>query len=570
MNPVRQELLRARGFEVEQIALAKKDRIASWFADNQLDSAVLGVSGGIDSAVVLALLMRAKLRRVVAVLLPFHDSVGATRQSEATRLGRLVATTLGAEYWDAPMGAALQETLNSLSAASKLPFDAWSIGQTLSVARTPALYGAAALLQAHAYKSVVVGTTNRDEGAYLGFFGKASDAMVDVQPISDLHKSEVRALARYLNIPQEVIDAAASGDVFDGRTDEQMIGASYDDVELYLRLRESRRDPSAFMSVNVVAAIDRLHAHNRHKYLTDGAAIHLDVMPRGVQGGWRETSFVVDHREQAPLPDSIPGAWTPAEAEIITEFESCAKRMTTSTDLSLSPIHESRGALVRVVDDVLTHAECDCLIQAMLQSGKATPVGVTGIAAMSSGIGSTRATAWAPLLANALFDRLCPSMPSIRVVTDTGFTDCFATEQRAQHNRWRLLGLTPLLRFMRYERGGQHYGHYDAAYDYGDGRRTLMSVVFYLSDSRASGATRFLKDRNGQEALLSSQRDFSDWDREAHDDEILARVLPTRGRVVVFDHCLCHDVERWVEDGERFIIRADLVFEAIPPSAWRQ
>ncbi|WP_258957573.1 hypothetical protein [Legionella sainthelensi] len=43
---------------------------------------------------------------------------------------------------------------------------------------------------------------NRDEGSYVGFFGKASDAMVDIQLISDLHKSEVKKLALFLNIPQ--------------------------------------------------------------------------------------------------------------------------------------------------------------------------------------------------------------------------------------------------------------------------------------------------------------------------------------------------------------------------------
>jgi NAD+ synthase (glutamine-hydrolysing) len=52
------------------------------------------------------------------------------------------------------------------------------------VIRTPALYGAAALLQTHGYRSVVVGTTNRDEGSYLGFFGKASGGMVDLLRVS--------------------------------------------------------------------------------------------------------------------------------------------------------------------------------------------------------------------------------------------------------------------------------------------------------------------------------------------------------------------------------------------------
>src|SRR5213075_1289727 len=133
----------------------------------------------------------------------------------------------------------------------------------------------------------VVGTTNRDEGAYLGFFGKASDGMVDLQPISDLHKSEVRALARHLGVPDDVVDAVASGDVHDGRNDEQMIGASYDEVEAFLRLRELGLDP-ALCGARALAAIERQHATNRHKYAVGSPAVHLDVMPRGVPGGWSD------------------------------------------------------------------------------------------------------------------------------------------------------------------------------------------------------------------------------------------------------------------------------------------
>ena len=72
------------------------------------------------------------------------------------------------------------------------------------------------------------------QGGYIGFFGKASDGMVDIQLISDLHKSEVHALARHLDVPASVIAAVPTGDVFDGRTDEEMIGASYDFIELYM------------------------------------------------------------------------------------------------------------------------------------------------------------------------------------------------------------------------------------------------------------------------------------------------------------------------------------------------
>jgi NAD+ synthetase len=569
MHQISIELRKARAFNEKHVADAKLRRIEAWFSKNNLNAAVVGVSGGVDSALTLALLMHAKIRRVVALLIPVHGSRGATRQAEALNNGRRVAAALSAEYWEVPLGDSLSAMLNSLKKGSNLQLDAWSEGQCLSVLRTPALYGAAALLQAHGHRSVVVGTTNRDEGGYLGFFGKASDAMVDLQPISDLHKSEVRALASYLGVPSDIVNATPTGDVFDGRTDEELIGASYDDVELFLRLKECNRNPRAFMTKSG-EAIEEAHTINFHKYLSTGVAIHLDVMPRGVPGGWHDSIFTTSRKEQSPQESSIPGAWFPQQANLIAALDPFESRMTVSRDISLSKIHDQQGAVIRVVDNVLTRKDCEQLVAAMAESGRSSAVGVTGLANSGSyGIGSTRATAWAPDLADALFARLRPSMPSVRFLShDYGFTDCFATSCRAAHDCWRLVGLTPLLRFMRYRSGGRHFGHYDSAYEYGDGRRTLMSVVFYLSDAATTGATRFLRDRNGQEALPTHQRDFSDWDRDTRDDEILARVLPVRGSALVFDHRLCHDVECWADTGDRVIIRADLVYEAIPPSPW--
>ena len=174
---------------------------------------------------------------------------------------------------------------------------AWAEGQLLSVVRTPALYYAAALLQAQGYSSLVVGTTNRDEGAYLGFFGKASDGMVDLQPISDLHKHEVVLLAQHLGVPQEILDAPPAGDVYDGRTDAEMIGAPYWAVELHALLRCAGQDPLQATALlddpaeqrqwqTFVDAIEDHHRRNAHKYRVGSPAVHLDVYPRAVPGGW--------------------------------------------------------------------------------------------------------------------------------------------------------------------------------------------------------------------------------------------------------------------------------------------
>jgi NAD+ synthase (glutamine-hydrolysing) len=81
----------------------------------------------------------------------------------------------------------------------------WAAGQLAPYLRTPTLYYLTSLLTQEGMKAVVCGTTNRDEGAYLGFFGKASDGMVDLQLIADLHKSEVYALGKLLAVPEKIL-----------------------------------------------------------------------------------------------------------------------------------------------------------------------------------------------------------------------------------------------------------------------------------------------------------------------------------------------------------------------------
>ncbi len=566
-----EELARAlrtsRAFAAPEVLAAKVGRLQRWFGAEKLDAAVVGVSGGVDSAVTLALLQAAAapagspLRRVVAVLIPIAGP-GATEQERAATRASLAADACGAERWLCPFTDAQEAARRSLEAGSGLTTDGWAAGQLLSVMRTPALYGAAALLRRAGHAAVVVGTTNRDEGAYLGFFGKASDAMVDLQPLSDLHKSEVVALARLLGVPAKIIDAAPAGDVWDGRDDEAMIGATYDEIEVVLRLRELGRDPVAVAAALVdgerlrlaATAVDGLHRRNAHKYAVGSPAVHLDILPRAVPGGWSDTPLA--GRGDPGRPEGpVPGAWGPP----VVTLDPCGP-------------HGGRGPLPRVDElaagvllahDVLTARDCDMLVTAMTTTAAPEPVGVSGRTDCED-LGSVRATAWSRELAGDLWTRLAPAVPAVCFLGPLDATDGFATATRAGHRTWRLVGLSPLLRFMRYETGGRHRGHYDAGFDHGDGRRTLLSAVFFLTDAapHEGGSTRLLVD--GQEHVPVWARDHDDWDRDAAEDEVRLAIRPERGAVLVFPHRTCHDVQRWGGTGPRIIVRADIVYEAVP------
>lgn len=99
--------------------------------------------------------------------------------------------------------------------------------------RTPVGYYVAQLLSQAGTPCVVMGTGNRDEDGYLGYFCKAGDGVVDVQLIADLHKSEVFKVGAVLGVPESILRSPPSADLWEGQTDENELGVTYDFVELY-------------------------------------------------------------------------------------------------------------------------------------------------------------------------------------------------------------------------------------------------------------------------------------------------------------------------------------------------
>ena len=96
---------------------------------------------------------------------------------------------------------------------------------------------------------VVMGTGNQDEDGYLGYFCKAGDGVVDVQLIADLHKSEVFKVGAVLGVPASILNSPPSADLWDGQTDEDELGVTYDFVELYTGwfLKQSVEDQVKFV-----------------------------------------------------------------------------------------------------------------------------------------------------------------------------------------------------------------------------------------------------------------------------------------------------------------------------------
>ncbi len=194
--------------------------VASWlvgflrdeFARRGFTDAVLGLSGGIDSAVVAALCARALgPEHVHGIMMPYRTS-----HPDSKAHAELVAQALGIHTRLMPITGAVDGYLEHEPDA-----DAARRGNIMARTRMIALFDLSAKLRA-----LPVGTGNKSE-RLLGYFTWHADDSPPVNPIGDLYKTQVWALARHLQLPREVIEKPPSADLVEGQTDEGDFGVSY-------------------------------------------------------------------------------------------------------------------------------------------------------------------------------------------------------------------------------------------------------------------------------------------------------------------------------------------------------
>ena len=211
--------------------------ISKWIKDyyysNGIQSLVVGVSGGIDSAVVSTLCAKTGLPTYV-VRMPLDSS------HQNTKLSDLHAQQLAEEYDNVTN---VQIELSSVYDQLLHNINWWSEAQhfdkkeftsdELSLANTKSRLRMVTLYQiAGAKKGIVVGTGNKVEDYGIGFYTKYGDGGVDIAPIADLYKTEVRELGGYLGVDALIIDAKPTDGLWeDGRSDEDQIGATYEELE---------------------------------------------------------------------------------------------------------------------------------------------------------------------------------------------------------------------------------------------------------------------------------------------------------------------------------------------------
>ena len=128
----------------------------------------------------------------------------------------------------------------------------FAAGQLRCYLRTPTAYYAAQRLAEAGLGAVVVGTGNKSEDGYLRYFCKAGDGVVDIQLIADLYKQQVFDVGAVLGVPESVLMAAPSADLWEGQTDEEEMGFTYDFVEVwmeYLKAEEQGHLPVGLLGI---------------------------------------------------------------------------------------------------------------------------------------------------------------------------------------------------------------------------------------------------------------------------------------------------------------------------------
>jgi len=221
--------------------------ISGWMKEMSLSAGakggVFGVSGGVDSSLLVGLAKQAWEADCLGLVLPCHSQ--AVDIEDAVD----VLTHFNCEHRVidlTPVFDVLRESLPEPPVGYMLP----------EANLKPRLRMAVLYYFANLMNYMVVGTTNKPEW-FVGYFTKYGDGGVDMLPLADLTKADVRELARFLGVPDRIIEKAPSGGLWEGQTDEKEMGLTYKDLDAYVSGKN--------VSPQVESKILSMHLKSEHK-----------------------------------------------------------------------------------------------------------------------------------------------------------------------------------------------------------------------------------------------------------------------------------------------------------------
>jgi len=243
------------------------NHIVNWLKDYATNAGVngfvIGISGGIDSAVTSTLCAKTGLN-VLCVEMPIHQAKShVTRAQE--HIAQLKLRFDNVTNTRTNLTPVFEEFKTEISLNGDQATVDMALANTRARLRMTTLYYYAGL-----YKLLVAGTGNKVEDFGVGFYTKYGDGGVDLSPIADLMKSEVYKLGVFLEVPESIMKAAPSDGLFgDTRSDEDQIGASYPELEWAMKMDDAGKTEKDFLGreQEVFKIYKRFNSANKHKMI---------------------------------------------------------------------------------------------------------------------------------------------------------------------------------------------------------------------------------------------------------------------------------------------------------------
>lgn len=576
LNLVLEIYRKQRSFNPEKYIKDKLLLLKKYLNRYDITNLIIPLSGGIDSSVVLALVN--ELRKDMDIQITgFNTSVlsssSVTNQEDTILLSKELCEHFKTDYISVDISKIVLSIVKTFSTHIEYNSEQkltgyfqnlkqdkisgtedykWSEGQLIPCLRTALNYYVSSIYQDMNLKTLIVGTTNRDEMSYIGFFGKASDLMVDIQLITDLHKSEVFKLAKHLKVPDSIINRKPNGDMYHNKSDEDFFGFSYDFLELFTYLKELdvNEKHKLFKMFNYdtkdlydkfLSNVYELHHKNEYKYPLKSQAIHFDLTPIE----FKQYSENIPKHEMDKLKGLAPSNQEIETLENITWFHY-------KNDLKVTNIkpfeYLHKPDLIKI-QNMLTESEVRILTEFFNQGNEHSYYYTDKDGSLSTEKSfSKRKSVYSEHLSKTIFERLSPHLDKILKLKNTDLE----FDELTSESLWTPISISPYFRFIEYKKNGELIPHYDTPHKYDSETFTLKTLILSLTTNK-EGATEF---------YFEDCKDYRDHKDLIYKDPI-AKYEHESGSMLMFDHRVLHQVRPVKKDETKLIIRTDLIYKKI-------
>lgn len=246
---------------MEKIKNYIENWIRDYFENSKSKYLIIGLSGGLDSSTTLKLLTNAvEAKNIISLILP---EIGITPKNDIKDAISL-AKNLHVKYKIIKINKIVNEYVKTLPSLKK---DKISLANVKPRIRMGILYAVANIK-----KGLVVGTSDKTE-FYIGYFTKYGDGAADIYPILDLYKTQVRELAKYMQLPEKIINKPPSPNLWKGHLAEKELGISYEIIDkiLYYKIESKEEMPNEKIAkilninVDIVNKVENMIKNSEHK-----------------------------------------------------------------------------------------------------------------------------------------------------------------------------------------------------------------------------------------------------------------------------------------------------------------